>query len=832
MRVTIEEDPFAHVDRERTLWSRGTWPARWVRHPEVGGGPVVVAYRVNFRLEGEETFRLHVSADERYQLWLDGVAIGRGPERGDADHWFFETYEVTVPRGRHVLVARVWSLGDGRSGTAHGSGDAGAVQASRAGEQVAAPYAQISVGHGLLVASDEALLPLVGTGVAAWEAMVLPGYEFHPPGWAWGTGARASIRGSEFAWNFQRGDGKAWVPVVAGQAGVAPGRMEAGPSQLLRPGRLPGMIERYVRAGRVRHVSAVPPEVEDAEQLSGVRVESAADLPQEREAHQRRLENRQPMRFQPFGRWRIIIDLEDYYCVYPVVVTTGGDGGSVSLRWAESLHETADAGEKRKGDRNAVEGKYFLGVGETFWPDGGVHREFETLWWEAGRYLELFVETVDEPLELNLILKETRYPLEMVARFESSDPRLGETVPVLMRGLQMCAHETYVDCPYYEQLMYVGDARLEALITYAVSGDDRLARKAIAMFDASRGAEGLVQSRYPSRVRQVIPPFALLWVGMVHDFAMWRDDPAFVRSMMKGVRAAVDAFAGFRNADGLVEGPRTWWNFVDWVPGWKNGVPPDGEFGVSCVINWQFVCALRWAQEMEERFGEPELAARCDRLAREVAGAVERVFWEPVRRMFADDAGRTRFSEHAQCLAILSGALDQARCAEVAAGLLTSDELARTTIYFSHYLFEAYREIAERIPAREGEATRALFERLALWFGLRERGFVTPFEEPEPSRSDCHGWGSHPLFHYFATVLGVRPGEFGFGEVEVAPRLGHLTEVKGRMPHPAGEIEVELRREGGGVRGRVVLPEEVSGRFRWGGRVVELRAGENAVEMG
>lgn len=815
MRVLIEEDPFAHIDRERTLWSRGTWPARWVRHPDVGDGPIVVAYRVNFRLEEETTFRLHVTADERYQLWLDGTMLGRGPERGDADHWFFETYELTVPRGRHVLVARVWSLGQGdRSGRG-------------AGERVAAPYAQVSVGHGLLVASDEALLPLVGTGVAAWEAMVLPGYSFWPPGWAWGTGARVSIEGSEFAWNFHRGDGQAWVPAVAGEAGTAPGRMEAGLSHLLRPARLPEMVSRYVRAGNVRHVSAVASEVED--DLPGVRVEAAADLPAERDVFQRRFSNRQPIHFAKFGRRRIIIDLEDYYCVYPVIVTTGGGGGSVSLRWAESLYETPDAGEKRKGDRNQVDGKYFLGVGEWFWLDGGTNREYETLWWEAGRYLELFVETLDEPLELNLILKETRYPLEMAASFESSDPRLGETVPVLMRGLQMCAHETYVDCPYYEQLNYVGDARLEALITYAVSGDDRLARKAVALFDASRGAEGLVQSRYPSRVRQVIPPFALLWVGMVHDFAMWRDDPAFVRSMMKGVRAVIDAFAGFRNAEGLVEGPREWWNFVDWVPGWKNGVPPDGEFGVSGVINWQYICALRWARELEEQFGEPELAARCGRLAGEVAGAVERVFWEPVRRMFADDAGRTRFSEHAQCLAILSGVLDEARCAEVATGLLTSTELARTTIYFSHYLFEAYREIAERVPGRAGEATSAMFERLLLWFGLRERGFVTPFEEPEPSRSDCHGWGSHPLFHYFATVLGVRPGGAGFGKVAVTPRMGHLTEVKGRMPHPNGEIEVELRREGQGVRGRVVLPEGVGGRFRWGAATWVLGAGENEV---
>ena len=47
-------------------------------------------------------------------------------------------------------------------------------------------------------------------------------------------------------------------------------------------------------------------------------------------------------------------------------------------------------------------------------------------------------------------------------------------------------------------------------------------RKAIEMFDQSRMANGLTQSRYPSRVRQIIPPFSLWWVGMVYDYALWR----------------------------------------------------------------------------------------------------------------------------------------------------------------------------------------------------------------------------------------------------------------------------------------------------------------------
>ena len=45
------------------------------------------------------------------------------------------------------------------------------------------------------------------------------------------------------------------------------------------------------------------------------------------------------------------------------------------------------------------------------------------------------------------------------------------------RTARLCAHETYFDCPYYEQLQYVGDTRIQALISLYVDGDDRFNAK-------------------------------------------------------------------------------------------------------------------------------------------------------------------------------------------------------------------------------------------------------------------------------------------------------------------------------------------------------------------
>src|SRR5215468_6758019 len=88
------------------------------------------------------------------------------------------------------------------------------------------------------------------------------------------------------------------------------------------------------------------------------------------------------------------------------------------------------------------------------------------------------------------------------------------------------------------QLQYIGDTRIQALISMYLTGDDRLVRQAISHFDASRIPEGITASRYPSDLGQYIPTFSLIWVAMVHDYWMHRDDAAYVRGLFQALQPA------------------------------------------------------------------------------------------------------------------------------------------------------------------------------------------------------------------------------------------------------------------------------------------------------
>jgi hypothetical protein len=495
-----------------TFWAeRGRFPADWITHPEADtratddlGEAIVMAFRLPFVVDASKTIRIHVSADERYELSLDGNRLGRGPERGDRVNWFLETYDLDLPAGEHLLVARVWWRG--RS----------------------APNAQISIRPAfLLCADDPSHRDLLSTGFAKWEVTELPGYTHLPRLMNAFTGDKVRIDGATFAWGWERGAGEGYVkPLNLGAAHNDLQQTDQPRNALiLRPATLPPMLEEVTTMGRVRHVEAI-----DAMPTLPLLVDPGKDLVAEALSWNEMLAGTQSITIPARSVRRVIIDLNDYVCAYPELTLSGQ--GVARVHWAEALFIPEDA----------------------------------------------------------------------------------------KRVMEMCSHETYMDCPYYEQLMYVGDTRLEVLVTYTWTPDDRLPRKAIDLFGRSRKAPGFTQSRYPCNMAQVIPPFSAWRVAVVHDFAMWRGDLDFVRQNLADVRGVIDAFMNCRNSDGLIEAPLGW-NFMDWVPSWKYGIPKDGDAGVSGVINAKVAWVLKQAAALESLCGEPELAALQLRRAGELSSA-------------------------------------------------------------------------------------------------------------------------------------------------------------------------------------------------------------------
>jgi hypothetical protein len=389
-----------------------------------------------------------------------------------------------------------------------------------------------------------------------------------------------------------------------------------------------------------------------------------------------------------------------------------------------------------------------------------------------------------------------------------------------------------MDTPYYERMQYVGDTRIQALISYTVGGDDRLARQAIQAFNDSRIAEGLTRSRYPSSVRQIIPTFSLLWVGMLHDFWMYRADPEFVRAQLSGTRPVLDWFLQRQRADGLMMNI-AWWPFLDWGTDFSFGVPPQDEDGGSAAITLQFVEALRYATEMESELGDRNRAELYRSAAERAARAVYQLCWNRKYGLLADTPAQKHYSQHANILGVWLDAIPIEQQQDVVRKILSVSDagyaasgpvpsLTKATYYFRFYLARAIDHV--------GMGNQYL-QLLGPWREMVSLGLTTWAEQPEPTRSDSHAWSAHPNYDFLTILAGIRPKTAGFATVTVAPHLGPLKHLSAVVPNPKGMIEAEYTVEGSRVKAIITLPVSVSGELQWNGKTVSLHERKQELQL-
>ncbi|MFL5501573.1 MAG: alpha-L-rhamnosidase C-terminal domain-containing protein [Gemmatimonadaceae bacterium] len=760
--------------------------ANWIAPSKLAGDTFTVFHaRRSFTLDRVPTrFLVHVSADNRYRLYVNGEQISSGPQRSDVSHWRYETINL-APRlhtGRNVLAAIIWNWGAARPVAQHSNRTGFLIQGDGPTEA-----GLVNTGSAWKVLVDSAYAPIVIT------SRDMGNYYAAPPG--------DSIDGARYPWGWETANyvddvwsSPATVGDVRRQA-MPPGAYGEVTGWQLEPRSIPAMEETVQRLARVRRASSV--------QTDGAFLRDSGDLviPARTTAS-------------------ILLDQSHTTNAYPVLETSGGAGSAVRLTYAEAL---VDA-KGQKGNRNDVEGRTIHGVHDTFLPEGGAHRQFTTLYWRSFRYIQLDITTRDEPLRLHDFHGVfTAYPFVERARFAGDLPWLADMWRMNWNGARIGAFETYMDTPYWEQLQYVGDTRVQGLISLYIAGDDRLVRQAIEHFDLSRIPEGLTTSRYPSSLTQIIPPFSLIYVAMVHDYFMHRDDPAFVQARLPGIRGILDWYARHVDSTGML-GAMPYWNYVDWTPRWDRGVPPRGDAGHSSTISLLYVYALERAAELEQSVGIRGAAAEYRARAQAVRAAVRARAWDSARGLFRDSPDSSGYSQQTNVLAILADAVPPSMQRAVMERVLADTTLTPASYYFSFYVLEALR--------KAGLGDRYI-EQLAPWQTMLELGLTSAPENPEPTRSDTHAWAAHPNYGLLATVLGVRPLSPGFRTVSISPALGPLRHAQGRVPHPLGDIEVSFVREGErGLRADITLPVGLAGELAWHGARQSLHSGHQVIRLG
>jgi alpha-L-rhamnosidase len=742
----------------------------WITHPQVAAQdrPIVLQFRRALDLPRRPAaFAVQVSADNRFILLVNGRRVAVGPSTSDIAHWRYETIDLAsyLKAGRNEIIATVWNdvqppLPAVIAELTHQTGR----------------LAQQSLATGFWLQGDAAAAQ-IGTAQTGWQVVIDRG--------------RSAVNGlKQFGFRIYYVAGapeeidtrtalSAWVAAVPAAVAARPLLTDPLPAQRFLPAAA-GRVVRTTLAG------------------GGAFPTRSVTVP-------------------PHSRVSLLLQRNAMISAYPELQIKGGKDARIQITYAEALYDSAN----RKGDRDSIDDRRAIGIHDTIIADGAT-RTVMPLWWRTWRYLDLNVETGDAPLTLvGLKVWETGYPFEQRGYFRSSDPVLDRIWQVGWRTAQVDAHETYMDSSYWEQLQYVGDTRLQMLISYAVAGDPRLARQAIDAFAASDVDGGLVEGAWPSRGSNAIAPFALLWVGMLHDWWLEQPDAATVARNLPRMRRVLDWFAPWLGPNGLLtKNPQ--WNFVDWVGQSatdRSVFPSYSTAGESCLTSIFYLGALDQGADLEIALGV-EQGARDRAQASALREAIRARCWSPERRLFADDPDLATFSQHMNALAVLYDVVPPGQARELLERITVADKgidapvgMATTSYYFAWYLVRAFEHagLAQRYPAL-----------LATWADLLKLHYTTWPESRGDTRSDTHAWSAHPTADLLRLVAGIGPAAPGYARVRIAPSLGMLTRLDAAAATPQGTVHVRYRNARGRLQARIVLPPGLSGSFVWDGREYPL----------
>jgi len=765
----------------------------WISHAEAAPEvkPIVLHFRRVLELERKpRRFDVRVTADNRFILFVNGARVAAGPSSGDRDHWREEALDLSdwLRRGRNVIAAVVW---DGvqplrlppNATPKQIDGARGAALFTDT-----APLFQQTVAIGFRLVGEGRAAP-ISTGRRGWRVQRDAGRGF-ANGWSqvkrWyyvaGNPETIDARNSDFDWAGAAESGGGWQDAVP-----APDAAR----RTLVADKLPPQQYALAPTGHVVRTD-----------LAG-----GAAFPE------------RPVTVPANTSATLLIQRDAMISAYPELQVSGGKDAAIKLTWSEALYD----GRFAKADRDLIEDRKPVGIWDRFIADGR-RRSFATLWWRTWRYAEIHVETKDEPLTLErLRVHATGFPFRTIGRFESDDPTLRQIFDVGWRTARLDAHETYMDTPFWEQLQYAGDTRLQMLISYAVAGDPRLAEQAIDAFAASDVEGGLMEAAYPTRGHNVIAPFALLWVAMLDDWRMYQPDPAPILRNLPRMRKVLDWFVPYQQPSGLL-GKNPYWNFIDWVGQQatdRDKFPSWGASNESCLLSVSWLGALQQGARLEGAFGDRAIAAAYDARARDLAQAIRARCWVPARAMFADNPDGDRFSQHMNALAVLYGVVEGEEARSVLSAIVAPgkgidppDGVAPTSYYFAWYLAQAY--------LKAGLADRYL-ELLATWRDLLQLHYTTWPEERGNTRSDTHAWSAHPSADLLGIVAGIGPSAPGYRRLRIAPALGSLKRVDATAATPRGPVHVRYRIAPQGLVADVTRPANLPGTLVWRGRSYPLR---------
>ena len=693
---------------------------------------------------------LFVTADQSYQLWINGEYVGRGPARGYQRSWPFDEHDVAplLRHGTNRLAARVYNPGCGTFAYRH---DRAAGLLLAAGFE-GGPVSGAGEWRGRIDPSHRRLTPLLSVQLPYAEVVDLRATDEA----AWPEELNVLTPPATLRWH---------PPETARPFGSPPWHD-------VEPRGVPDLTSDVEHIENAVAVAAGP--------ASPVTNDPAADF--DRDA-----------RAATWGEtdceWKAIVyDLGRPVVGTPRLTFDAASGGEViDLLFVEAL----DGGRPV-----LVPGGARLAARLTLRPGRNEWESFHTL---GFRHLAVARRGGCSPPS-RVEVRHTRYPLDVVGDFACGDDLLNRVHRASVVTQRACMTDAYVDTPWREQAQWWGDARVQFANTVHLADDARLLARGVRSLAGQQLPNGLLYGHAPTIAHNcVLPDFNLTWLLTLRDHWWQTGSPDLFAELWPTTERVLGYFAGEGRdeATGLLRHDPRYWLFLDWADVHRTGVPTLLNLWYDVALaNLIPVAASADMREIERMLTAEHAAHRERMTARLLDGGLWR-----------DGLGIESHGVHAQALAMLAGLGTEATAGRVRS-LLTDDDPVEGPTPGAFWMTHVYQ--AADAAGMGRDVVRHLRRH---WRAMAEYGSTFEGFDGTPGRESLsHAWSAHPIYHLPQILGGVRQTAPMWRRVSFRP-LPDMPEVdhcRTTLPTPHGRLRVEWRRDGTMADVALTVPDSVT----------------------
>lgn len=441
----------------------------------------------------------------------------------------------------------------------------------------------------------------------------------------------------------------------------------------------------------------------------------------------------------------------------------------------------------------------------------GVNR-FLSLKRRSGKYIYITFRNLKRPVQIRKIqLIESTYPVTYQGSFSCSDPFLDKIWEISARTLKLCMEDTFTDCPLYEQTLWVGDARNEALFAYTPFGATDLSKRCLKLAGQSLELYPLVGCQVPSSWDCMLPAWSFLWGIAVWEYFLYTGDKSFLKDTWKWVKRNLKSAEKLVDDRGLFSAP--FWNMFDWV-----NVDHNHE---TVIHNSMFVVgAINAALKCTDVLKDAKTKAWLTKYRCRLVKAINRL-WDDKARAYPDSIHEdgtvsTRTCQHTSFLAILYDIVERRNLRHALNNILNPPKgMVKVGNPFAiMYLYETFEKIH-----LDDEIIKSIYENYAAMVRDHATTVWEAFSSSTlahgefPTRSHAHGWSAAPVHFLNRIVLGIKQTAVGGTAFQISPRLSGLKWANGATATTHGPVRADWQIDGKHLTVNASGPKGVMLRF-------------------